>query len=125
MMVTTQSWFAVVMLAVVPAAVFAQALPAQVRVPERQDYTNAHMGPTSTQPVIVLVPAGTALPVIKKQGEWYLVKLAPELRKLGMRMRWYKNETQGWVHESTVEVVPAKPSAKTDVTTKNTKFTKS
>lgn len=109
---TTRSWFAAIMLAVVPAVAFAQAMPEQVHVPERQDYTNAHMGPTSTQPVIVLVPAGTALPVIKKQGEWYLVKLAPELRKLGMRMRWYKNETQGWVHESTVEVVPAKPLTK-------------
>jgi hypothetical protein len=96
-------------LAVALVAASAQLMPEQVRVPDRQDYTNVHMGATSTQPVIVLVPAGTVLPVIKKQGEWYLVKLAPELRKLGMRMRWYKNETQGWVHESTVERVPSKP----------------
>lgn len=85
--------------------------PAQVRVPDRQDYTNAHMGPTSAQPVIVLIPAGTVLPVVKKQGEWFQVKLAPELRKLGMRMRWYKNETEGWVHESTVEPATARPQS--------------
>jgi hypothetical protein len=98
----------------VPVAAIGQALPAQVRVPERQDYTNAHMGASSGQPVLVLVPAGTVLPAVKKQGEWYLVKLAPELRKLGMPMRWYKNETQGWVHESTVEMVPtnAQPAKK-------------
>jgi hypothetical protein len=92
----------------VPRA-FGQPLPAEVRVPDRQDYTNAHMGASSGQPVLVLIPAGTVLPVVKQQGEWYLVRLAPELRKLGMRMRWYKNEDQGWVHESTVEVVAAKP----------------
>lgn len=95
-------------LVLVPVAGIGQALPAQVRVPERQDYTNVHMGASSGQPVLVLVPQGTVLPVLKKQGEWYLVKLTPELRKLGMPMRWYKNETQGWVHESTVERVPTK-----------------
>ena len=105
---TSRWWFGALLLVVAQVAASAQAIPEQVRVPERQDYTNAHMGPTSTQPVIVLVPAGTVLPVVKKQGEWYLVKLAPELRKLGMRMRWYKNETEGWVHESTVETVPMK-----------------
>jgi hypothetical protein len=94
---------------VLPLPVSGQALPGQVRVPERQDYTNVHGGPSTVPPPIVLVPAGTVLPVIKKQGEWYLVRLAPELRKLGMPMRWYKNETQGWVHESTVESVPSKP----------------
>ena len=54
----------------------------------------------------MLVPKGTVLPVLKKQGEWFLVHLAPELRKLGTPMHWYKNETQGWVHESTVEAAP-------------------
>jgi hypothetical protein len=91
----------------VPLALAAQALPERVRVPERQDYTNVHGGPSTVPPPIVLAPAGTVFPVVKKQGEWYLVTLAPELRKLGMPMRWYKNETQGWVHESTVEVFVA------------------
>jgi hypothetical protein len=51
----------------------------------------------------VLVPAGTILPVIGRQGEWLEVTLSPELRKTGTPMRWYRNETSGFVHESTVE----------------------
>jgi hypothetical protein len=33
------------------------------------------------------------------------VQLIPELRKTGIVMRWYKNETSGWMHDSTVEIV--------------------
>ena len=62
--------------------------------------------------VLVLVPKGTVLPVIKRQGEWIQVRLSPELRKVGIPMRWYKNEDTGFVHDSTVEVIKGQPPAK-------------
>jgi hypothetical protein len=36
-----------------------------------------------------------------------LVGLSPELRKTGMVMRWYKDENNGWIHDSMLEVVKA------------------
>jgi hypothetical protein len=74
-----------------------------VRVPDRQTNTDVKAGPGSGSIVLVLVPSGTVLPVVGRQGEWIEVALAPELRKLGTPMRWYRNETSGFVHESTVE----------------------
>lgn len=73
----------------------------QVRVPT--SHANVHMGPSSGQQVLVLVPRGTVLTVTGRRGEWIEVQLSPELRKTGMVMRWYKNETTGWMHDSTVE----------------------
>ncbi|MGH9349852.1 MAG: SH3 domain-containing protein [Vicinamibacterales bacterium] len=93
----------------VPGGAGGQAPLEQVRVPERQANTNVHMGPSSAQPVLVLAPKGTVFPVVKRQGEWFLVRLAPDLRKLGTPMRWYQDETEGWVHDSTVEAVQARP----------------
>ncbi|MBI1875123.1 MAG: SH3 domain-containing protein, partial [Acidobacteria bacterium] len=79
----------------------------RVRVPT--SYANVHMGPTSGAEVLVLVPRGTVLIVIRRDKEWIQVRLSPEIRKTGMVMRWYKNEDRGWMHDSTVEVVkPAK-----------------
>jgi hypothetical protein len=74
-----------------------------VRVPPRQRYTDIKAGPNSTTIVLLLVPSGTVLPVVGRDGEWIRVRLAPELRRSGMVMRWYKNEDTGFVHESTVE----------------------
>ena len=73
------------------------------RVPASQTNTDVKAGPGSGSIVLVLVPAGTILPVIGRQGEWLEVTLSPELRKTGTPMRWYRNETSGFVHESTVE----------------------
>jgi uncharacterized protein YgiM (DUF1202 family) len=73
----------------------------RVRVPT--SYANVHMGPSSGQQVLVLVPKGTELTVTDRRGEWIQVQLTPDLRKTGMVMRWYKNETHGWMHDSTVE----------------------
>jgi hypothetical protein len=73
------------------------------RVPASQTNTDIKAGPGSGSIVLVLVPAGTILPVIGRQGEWLEVTLSPELRKTGTPMRWYRNETSGFVHESTVE----------------------
>jgi uncharacterized protein YgiM (DUF1202 family) len=79
----------------------------QVRVPT--SHANVHMGPNTTTEVLVLVPKGTILAVLGRDGEWLQVRLTPELRKTGMVMRWYKNEDRGWMHDSTVEIVKPPP----------------
>ena len=73
-------------------------------------HANVHMGPTSGNEVLVLAAKGTVLPTLARRGEWVQVGLSPELRKTGMVMRWYKNENNGWIHDSMLEVV--KPAAK-------------
>lgn len=94
------------------AASFAQQ---HVRVPDRQAHTDVKAGPTSTSIALVLVPRGTVLPIVKRQGEWIQVRLSPDLRRTGMPVRWYRNEDAGFVHESTVEIVdgplPARQAA--------------
>ena len=64
-----------------------------------------HMGSSSGQQILVLVPKDTVLTVTGRRGEWIEVELDPELKKTGIKMRWYENEQRGWMHESTVEVV--------------------
>ena len=86
-----------------------------IRVPDRQTHTDVKAGPSSGSIVLVLIPSGTVLPVTKRDGEWLQVRLLPELRTVGIPMRWYQNEQLGFVHDSTVEVVkgsppPAKPA---------------
>ena len=73
-------------------------------------HANVHTGPTSGNEVLVLAAKGTVLPVLARRGEWIQVGLSPELRKTGMVMRWYKNENNGWIHDSLLEVV--KPAGK-------------
>ena len=73
-------------------------------------HANVQTGPTSGNEVLVLAPKGSVLPVLARRGEWVQVGLSPELRKTGMVMRWYKNENNGWIHDSMLEVV--KPAAK-------------
>jgi uncharacterized protein YgiM (DUF1202 family) len=75
----------------------------QVRV--KTGHANVHMGPTTVNEVLVLAPKGTVLPVLARRGEWVQVGLSAALRKTGMVMRWYKNENNGWVHDSMLEVV--------------------
>ena len=70
-------------------------------------HANVHTGPTSGNEVLVLPAKGTVLPVLARRGEWIQVGLSPELRKTGMVMRWYKNENNGWIHDSMIEVVKA------------------
>jgi uncharacterized protein YgiM (DUF1202 family) len=84
-----------------------QAPKERVRVPT--SHANVHMSAGSGSEVLVLVPRGTVLPVLARKGEWLQVQLSPELRKTGMVMRWYKNETSGWMHDSTV--VPVDPKS--------------
>ena len=73
-------------------------------------HANVQTGPTSGNEVLVLAPKGTVLPVLARRGEWVQVGLSPELRKTGMVMRWYKNENNGWIHDSMIDVV--KPGGK-------------
>lgn len=80
-----------------------------IRVPERQTHTDVKAGPSSGSIVLVMIPSGTVLPIVKRQGEWIQVKLSPDLRRRGIPMRWYKNEDLGFVHESTVEVHEGEP----------------
>ena len=72
-------------------------------------HTNVHSGPSTGQEVLVLAPKGAVLTVTGRDKEWIQVELNPELRKTGMVMRWYKDETRGWVHDSTVESIGPKP----------------
>ena len=73
-------------------------------------HANIHTGPTSGNEVLVLPAKGTLLPVLARRGEWIQVALSQELRKTGMVMRWYKNENNGWIHDSMIDVV--KPADK-------------
>jgi hypothetical protein len=81
--------------------------PTGERVRVKTGHANVHSGPTSGNEVLVLPVKGTILPVLARRGEWVQVGLSPELRKTGMVMRWYKNENNGWIHDSMVEVVKA------------------
>lgn len=102
-----------VSLALCLLGVFVTAAAGQefVRVPARQSQTDVKGGPSSGSIVLVMIPAGTVLPLVKRQGEWLQVRLSPELRKTGVPMRWYRNEDLGFVHESTVDIVKEPPPA--------------
>lgn len=84
--------------------------PTGERVRVKAGHANVHMGPTTVNEVIVLAPKGTVLPVLARRGEWVQVGVSPALRKTGMVMRWYKNEDNGWIHDSLLDVV--KPGEK-------------
>ncbi|HJU44262.1 MAG TPA: SH3 domain-containing protein [Vicinamibacterales bacterium] len=72
-------------------------------------HANVHTGPSTSNEVLVLAAKETRLPVLARRGEWIQVGLSPELRKTGMVMRWYKNENNGWLHDSMIEVVTPAP----------------
>ena len=90
----------------VPAPADAKVL-AQVRVPV--GHANVHTGPSTGNEVIVLAARGTVMPMVGRRGEWVQVLISPEMRKTGIPMRWYSNETSGWVHDSMVEFVTPEP----------------
>ena len=79
--------------------------PTGERVRVKTGHANIQTGPTSGTEVLVLAAKGTVLSVLARRGEWVQVGLSPDLRKTGMVMRWYKNENNGWVHDSMLEVV--------------------
>ena len=73
----------------------------RVRVPT--SHANIHMGPSTSQQVLWLVPEGEVLEVVDRWGKWVAVRLTPEMRQRGIVVRWYRNEDLGWMHESIVE----------------------
>ena len=81
--------------------------PTGERVRVKTGHANVHTGPSSGNEVLVLPVKGTILPVLARRGEWVQVGLSPELRKTGMVMRWYKDEHNGWIHDSMIDVVKA------------------
>ena len=95
----------------------APAAKEQARVPT--SYANVHETPGSGSALLVLVPRDTVLPIIGRRGEFVQVQLSPELRKIGIVIRWYEgkreiirrgrritigDEDSGWMHDSTVEI---------------------
>jgi hypothetical protein len=89
--------------AVAPQAPDLKPTGERVRVPT--SHANIQAAPSSGAQILVLAPRGTVLDVLGRDKEWVRVQLIPELRKTGIVMRWYRNETSGWMHDSTVEVV--------------------
>ena len=81
--------------------------PTGERVRVKTGHANVHTGPTSGNEVLVLPVKGTILAVLARRGEWVQVGLSPELKKTGMVMRWYKDENNGWIHDSMIDVVKA------------------
>ncbi len=75
----------------------------RARVPT--SHANVHMGSSTSQQVLWLAPEGTVLEVVDRRGEWVAVRLTPDMRERGIVLRWYRNEDQGWMHESTVELI--------------------
>lgn len=74
---------------------------ARVRVPT--SHVLIHSGPSTGNELLVLAPKGTEMEMVGRRGEWIQVRLPPTLRKAGIVMRWFNNETSGWLHDSTVE----------------------
>ena len=72
-------------------------------------HASVHMSAGSGSELLLMVPKGTVMPVLGRRGEWIQVRLNPELRKTSIVIRWYKNEDNGWMHDSTVVVSKAKP----------------
>gem|GEM_PF-6475978 len=81
---------------------------ARVRVPT--SHANVHTGPSTTNELLVVAAQGTTMDMVGQRGEWLQVRLTPEMRKTGILMRWYRNETSGWMHDSTVEFLTPRPS---------------
>lgn len=72
-------------------------------------HASVHMAAGSGSELLVMVPKGTVMPILGRKGEWVQVRLTPELRKTSIVIRWYKNEDNGWMHDSTVVISKAAP----------------
>jgi hypothetical protein len=91
---------------------FSQTTPAPAAPTEvatvPTSHASVHMSAGSGSELLLMVPKGTVMPVLGRRGEWIQVRLNPELRKTSIVIRWYKNEDNGWMHDSTVVVSKAK-----------------
>jgi len=94
-------------LAFAQAPTLKEAAPQEVAtVPT--SHASVHMAAGSGSELLLMAPKGTVLPVLGRKGEWVQVRLTPELRKTSIVIRWYKNEDNGWMHDSTVRITRAK-----------------
>jgi hypothetical protein len=84
----------------------AEAATGRVRVPT--SHANVHVGPSTGAVRLVMAARGTEFEVTGRDKEWIQVALTPDVRKTGIVVRWYHNETRGWLHDSTVQVVAPK-----------------
>lgn len=84
------------------AAPPAQAPKEMATVPT--SHASVHMAAGSGSELLLMVPKGTVMPVLGRRGEWVQVRLTHELRKTSIVIRWYKNEDNGWMHDSTVVI---------------------
>jgi hypothetical protein len=84
----------------------AEAATGRVRVPT--SHANVHVGPSTGAVLLVMAARGTEFEVTGRDKEWIQVALTPDVRKTGIVVRWYHNETRGWLHDSTVQVVAPK-----------------
>ena len=57
---------------------------------------NIRLRPTTQSDVVTSVPLGAVLEVIKKEGNWYLVKLPPDEKRILVT---------GYIHQSIVEII--------------------
>jgi hypothetical protein len=84
----------------------AEVATGRVRVPT--SHANVHVGPSTGAVLLMMAARGTEFEVTGRDKEWIQVALTPAMRKTAIVVRWYRNETRGWLHDSTVEVVAAK-----------------
>lgn len=72
---------------------------------------NIRLKPDTQSAIVTNVPLGAVLDVIKKEGDWYYVKLPPDEKGIVIA---------GYLHESTVEAIeetnhPAEPERKVEI----------
>jgi hypothetical protein len=92
------------LISMLAALTFAQSpAPSKEQVRVKTKHANIQAGPTSGADVLVLAPRGTVLTVLERKRPWVTVELRPELRKTATPMRWFKEETRGFVHDSQLE----------------------
>jgi hypothetical protein len=84
----------------------AEAASGRVRIPT--SHANVHVGPSTGAVLLLMAARGTEFEVTGRDKEWIQVALTPAMRKSGIVVRWYRNETRGWLHDSTVQVVAPK-----------------
>jgi len=111
---TRRAFLAVTVLTLVAGSAFSQTSSAPAAAPAEvatvpTSHASVHMAAGSGSELLLMVPKGTVMPVLGRKGEWIQVRLVPELRKTSIVIRWYKNEDNGWMHDSTVVVTKAKP----------------
>ena len=101
-------------LTILAGSAFSQTAAPRVEAPKElatvpTSHASVHMAAGSGSELLLMVPKGTVMPVLGRKGEWVQVRLTPELRKTSIVIRWYKNEDNGWMHDSTVVISPVKP----------------